>query len=80
MKKLPDSIISAKSSSEDSFFENLPKLMRPQQVSKTFGISTFTIYDWKYRGKIKNIPAGLFMKLNRTLYLRTDILKNWMTS
>lgn len=62
------------------FFENLPKMIRPKQVAEILGLSIETIYDWKYRAKLKRVPEGLFIKLNRTLYLRTDVLKEWIAS
>ena len=61
-------------------FEKLPELLRPQAVSKILGVSIATIYDWKYRGKTRKVPSDLFLKLNRSLYIRTDVLRNWIIS
>ena len=72
--------VAAENAAKSGFFENLPRLMRPQKVAELFELSVTTIYDWKYRAKLKRIPEGLFVKLNRNLYLRTDVLKEWMTS
>jgi hypothetical protein len=63
-----------------SLFENLPELLRPRLAAKVLGLSVATIYDWKYRGKMRNIPSDLFLKLNRTLYIRTNVLKLWVAS
>ena len=61
-------------------FENLPNLMRPKRVAEVLDISIKTIYDWKYRGQMRNIPSDLFIKLNRSLYINTEVLKRWMLS
>ena len=63
-----------------SFFENLPKLLRPKNVAEALGLSTATVYDWKYRQRERNIPATLFIKINRLLYVRTDVLSKWISS
>ncbi|MBD66007.1 MAG: hypothetical protein CME62_12425 [Halobacteriovoraceae bacterium] len=61
-------------------FDNLPEIMRPHKVADLLGLSVKTIYDWKYRGKTRNIPSDLFLKLNRSLYIRTEVLKRLVTS
>lgn len=63
-----------------SFFDNLPKLLRPKGVAEALGLSTATVYDWKYRQKKRHIPAALFIKINRLLYVRTDVLSKWISS
>jgi len=67
---------------EDNFselFENLPDVMRVQDVSKLLGVSTKTIYNWKYAGQMRNIPESLFIKINRLLYVNTRELRKWIT-
>lgn len=64
----------------DMFFENLKGWMRPQEVADTFGISVLTIYSWKAKAKTRKIPEGLFIKFNRKLYVRTDVLRRWISS
>ncbi len=64
----------------NSIFENLPQLMRPEKVASLLGLSIKTIYDWHYREKQRRVPDGLFVKFNRSLFLRTDILKQWIVS
>jgi predicted DNA-binding transcriptional regulator AlpA len=64
----------------DQLFENLPKILRPDRVASILGLSKKTIYDWHYRQKQRRVPAELFVKFNRSLYLRTDILKQWIAS
>jgi len=59
-------------------FDNLPDLLRPNVVAKLLGISVKTIYDWKYRGQMRNIPKDLFMKINRSLYINTRVLRRWI--
>lgn len=44
------------SSHTDPFFDNLKGWMRPQEVADTFGISVWTIYKWKNRGKLAGVP------------------------
>lgn len=64
----------------DPFFDNLKRWMRPQDVADTFGISVLTVYSWKAKAKQRKVPDGLFIKFNRQLYVRTDILKSWISS
>lgn len=61
-------------------FDTLPKLMRPEQFAEHFGYSVATIYDWRYRGVLRGVPSGLFLSLNRRLYIRTDIFLIWIAS
>lgn len=61
-------------------FENQPELLRPHSVAKLLGISVKTIYDWKYRGKKRNVPSDLFLSLNRSLFINTKVLKSWLLS
>ncbi len=73
-------VIFPESQSRDSFFDNLKGWMRPQEVADTFGISVLTIYSWKAKAKTRRIPEGLFIKFNRQLYVRTDVLRRWISS
>jgi predicted DNA-binding transcriptional regulator AlpA len=76
-------VITAKVISEElQFFENLPTLLKPEQVMSLFGFSIKTIYDWRYRGKRKNnsIPKNLFLKFNKKIFIRTEVLKLWIAS
>lgn len=66
--------------SELLLFDNLPKLLRPETIAPLLGLSVKTIYDWRYRGKLRSIPPQLFLKVNRFLYLRTDVLRDWIAS
>ena len=61
-------------------FDNMKALLRPKEVSNLLGIPKKTIYDWKYRAREKKVPEHLFIKLNGSLFLRTDILKDWFAS
>jgi len=61
-----------------SFFYNLPKLIKPHVLAKELGLSVATIYDWKYRGKMRKIPEDLFLKIAGRLYIRSDVLYNWL--
>ncbi len=63
-----------------TLFDNIPDIIRPIQAAELLGLSVSTIYDWKYRSKTKNIPSGLFFKLNRLLYIRTEVLRIWIHS
>lgn len=64
----------------DPIFENLKGWMRPKDVAEVFGISVWTIYTWKYKGKLLGVPDGLFVKFGRGLYIRTDVLRRWISS
>ena len=64
--------------STNLIFNNLPELIRPKRLSELLGISLSTVYDWKYRGKTRNIPSNLFLKINRLLFIRTEVLKRWV--
>lgn len=68
------------SQDRDQFFDNLKGWMRPQEVAETFGISILTIYSWKAKAKTRKVPEGLFIKFNRQLYVRTDVLRRWISS
>ena len=61
-------------------FDNLRKLEKPDAIASALGISVMTIYDWRYRARQRKVPAGLFITFNRRLYLRTDILQEWIAS
>ena len=69
-----------KSDISGSLFDNLPELLKPNVVASVLGISKFTIYDWRYRQDQRGAPKDLFVKFNRHLYLRTSVLKRWITS
>ena len=62
------------------FFNNLPEIMKVVAVADLLGLSIKTIYDWRYKQKTRNIPNNLFIKINRLLYLRTAVLREWITS
>lgn len=62
------------------FFENLPEIIRSDVAAQVLGVSIKTIYNWRYRQMIKNIPPTLFLKINRMLYLRRDELRRWVAS
>jgi len=65
-------------SSFNELFDNLPKLIRPEVLSKHLDVSVNTIYDWRYRGKMRNIPTDLFFKISGKLFLRKDVLVQWL--
>ena len=58
---------------------NLPDLIVPELAAKLLKKSVKTLYDWKYRGKMRKekIPPELFVKLGGRLYLRKDVLIKW---
>lgn len=64
----------------NEFFNNLPEIMKAVAVAELLGLSIKTIYDWRYKQKTRNIPNNLFLKINRLLYMRTAILREWITS
>lgn len=66
--------------SPELFFNNLPEIMKAVAVADLLGVSIKTIYDWRYKQKTRNIPNDLFIKINRLLYLRTAVLRKWITS
>ena len=63
-----------------TLFENLPKFIRPAVAAAVLGVSINTIYDWKYRHKERKIPADLFLKISRLLFIRTEVLEQWIVS
>lgn len=64
----------------DPFFDNLKGWMRPQEVADTFGLSVWTVYKWKHKGRMLGVPEDLFIKLNRNLFIRTDVLRRWISA
>jgi hypothetical protein len=66
--------------SSDALFENVKPLLTPQEVATILGLSPKTIYDWKYRSILRKVPIGLFIKFNRKLFIRTEILRGWILS
>ncbi|MBF0363866.1 MAG: helix-turn-helix domain-containing protein [Oligoflexia bacterium] len=64
----------------DMLFNNLPEVIRATTAAQILDVSIKTIYDWRYRQETRNIPANLFLKINRTLYLNTSVLRKWITS
>lgn len=61
-------------------FDNLPRLMRPEQVATHFDVSIKTIYDWRHRGCLRGMPQNMFLSLNRRLFIRTDVFVDWIAS
>jgi hypothetical protein len=64
----------------DDFLNELPELIRIELAASVLGVSIKTIYDWRYRSLKRRIPPGLFVKLNRSLLMRTSILREWIAS
>lgn len=62
------------------FFENSFELITPEQAAEMLNLSVTTIYGWKYKSAKLNVPDGLFIKFQRRLYLRIEVLKAWVTS
>lgn len=56
------------------------EIMRANEVAQVMGLSLETIYDWKYRPQKRKIPAGMFMKVNRMLFIQTRVLTSWIDS
>jgi predicted DNA-binding transcriptional regulator AlpA len=54
--------------------------MKAVAVADLLGLSIKTIYDWRYKQKTRNIPSDLFIKVNRLLFVRTAVLRKWITS
>ncbi len=61
-------------------FDNLKEILKPEEVASLLGVSVKTIYDWRYRGTSLGVPKNLFLKFNRFIYLRSDILRDWFIS
>ncbi len=62
------------------FLVGVPELMRLEMAASVLGVSPKTIYDWRYRSQQRKIPVGLFVKLNRSLLIRTSVLREWIAS
>lgn len=65
---------------ELKLFDNLKGLLTTTEVSQLLGVSKATIYDWRYRQVLRRVPEGLFVKFNRKILVRTDILRSWIAS
>jgi hypothetical protein len=63
-----------------ALFDNLPELIRAQVLAKVLSVSVLTVYDWRYRSRERNIPENMFVKINRNLFIRTSVFKNWIAS
>lgn len=66
--------------SQFRIFENLPELIKPELAAAVLGISIKTIYDWRYRFRERKVPNELFLKINRSLLIRTNVLRQWIAS
>ncbi len=64
----------------DDFLSDMPELIRIELAASVLGISIKTIYDWRYRSQQRKIPPDLFVKLNRSLLIRTSVLREWIAS
>ena len=64
----------------ENFLSDLPEFMRIELAASVLGLSTKTIYDWRYRCVQRKMPIGLFVKVNRLLLVRTSVLKEWIAS
>ena len=66
---------------KDAFgdFDNL-ELIPVELAAKALHVSVKTLYDWKYRGQVREtrIPHDLFAKLGGKLYVRKTILNRWI--
>lgn len=60
-------------------FENLPPTMRLSDFAGVVGISPKTLYDWHHRSSLNQVPENLFFKINRMLFVRTDVFLDWVT-
>lgn len=56
------------------------QVLRAQEVAMMLGVSRETIYDWNYRAKLRKVPEGMFIKIGRMLFLRSDLLKDWLAN
>lgn len=75
---ISDCTKSKKEVKRPKLFENQPELLKPADVARLLGISTKTIYDWRYHQKTRNIPDNLFIKFNKLLYIQTAELRHWI--
>ena len=64
---------------ENTLFDNLPNIVRVQALAPVLGVSILTLYDWHYRPKMRKIPESMFLKIGRNLYIRTEVLRSWIT-
>ena len=60
-------------------FDNLPNIVRVSVIAPILGLSIKTLYDWNYRRKMRRIPDDLFIKINSVLYIKTEVLRKWIT-
>ena len=64
----------------EMLFNNLKEVLKATEVANLLGLKIKTIYDWHYRRKTRNIPINLFLKINKSLYIRTSVLRKWVIS
>lgn len=61
-------------------FENRKGCMSLRDFSERFGYPVKTLYDWRHRpGKYK-APKDLFLKFNREIFVRLDVLHSWLVA
>lgn len=58
------------------------KLLRANEVAGILGISLETVYDWKYRSKMRKVPEVCSLRLAECcsldrIYLRGGLLDRW---
>lgn len=59
-------------------FQNRIGCMSLKEFSSKFGYPIKTLYDWKHRPKKYNAPKDLFIKFNRDVFVRLDVLHSWL--
>lgn len=59
-------------------FENQKGCMNLKEFSSRFGYPIKTLYDWKHRPAKYKAPKDLFLKFNRDVFVRLDVLHSWL--
>jgi len=59
-------------------FENQKGCMSIEEFSSRFGYPVKTLYDWKHRPSKYKAPKDLFIKFNRNVFVRLDVLHSWL--
>lgn len=59
-------------------FENQGGCIGLREFCDRFGYSIKTVYDWKHRPRRYGAPRDLFLKFNREVFVRLEVLRSWV--
>ncbi len=59
-------------------FENQGGCISLREFCERFGYPIKTVYDWKHRPAKYKAPKDLFLKFNREVFVRLEVLRSWV--